>query len=73
MSMGPFNAPEIVLDGFKERPEALTVQGMSVPSALAAQGVDSVTSYDKLFVGTSTGNLHVYAYGEAGGADSVAT
>ena len=26
--MGPFNAPEIVLDGFKERAEALAVQGM---------------------------------------------
>ncbi|RPD61108.1 hypothetical protein L226DRAFT_534756 [Lentinus tigrinus ALCF2SS1-7] len=46
--MGPFNAPEIVLDGFKERPEALAVQG------------------DKLFIGTATGNLHVYTFGEAG-------
>lgn len=26
---------------------------------------------DKLFVGTSTGNLHVYAYGETGGASVV--
>ncbi|KAI0787910.1 hypothetical protein C8Q74DRAFT_1366714 [Fomes fomentarius] len=43
---GPFNAPEIVLDGFKERAEALAVQG------------------DKLYVGTSTGNLHVYTFGE---------
>ncbi|KAI0714450.1 hypothetical protein C8T65DRAFT_644360 [Cerioporus squamosus] len=48
MPVGPFIAPEVVLDGFKERAEALAVQG------------------DKLFVGTSTGNLHVYAYGETG-------
>ncbi|TFK87975.1 hypothetical protein K466DRAFT_662647 [Polyporus arcularius HHB13444] len=48
MPVGPFDAPEIVLDGFKERAEALAVQG------------------DKLFVGTSTGNLHVYTYGETG-------
>ncbi|KAI0749549.1 vacuolar sorting protein 39 domain 2-domain-containing protein [Daedaleopsis nitida] len=44
--MGPFNSPEIVVDGFKERAESLAVQG------------------DKLYIGTSTGNLHVYALGE---------
>ncbi|KAI0324590.1 hypothetical protein GY45DRAFT_1331365 [Cubamyces sp. BRFM 1775] len=44
--MGPFNAPDVVLDGFKERPESLTVQG------------------DRLYIGTSTGNLHIYTFGD---------
>ncbi|TBU49828.1 hypothetical protein BD309DRAFT_850781 [Dichomitus squalens] len=49
---GPFNAPEVVLDGFKERAESLTVHA------------------DRLYIGTSTGNLHVYAFGET--SDSLA-
>ncbi|KAI0833228.1 hypothetical protein BC628DRAFT_1342704 [Trametes gibbosa] len=43
---GPFNPPDVVVEGFKERPESLTVQG------------------DRLYIGTSTGNLHVYAFGD---------
>ncbi|KAI9061003.1 hypothetical protein FKP32DRAFT_1594678 [Trametes sanguinea] len=45
--MAPFNPPEVILDGFKERPESLTVQG------------------DRLYIGTSTGNLHVYTVDES--------
>ncbi|KAH9856486.1 hypothetical protein C2E23DRAFT_865919 [Lenzites betulinus] len=45
---GPFNAPDVVVEGFKERPESLTVQG--------------TCSVSELYVGTSTGNLHVYAF-----------
>ncbi|KAI0649291.1 hypothetical protein C8Q79DRAFT_949834 [Trametes meyenii] len=44
--MAPFNTPDVALDGFKERPESLSVQG------------------DRLYIGTSTGNLHVYTFGE---------
>ncbi|KAI0370322.1 hypothetical protein BV20DRAFT_1121321 [Pilatotrama ljubarskyi] len=44
--MGPFVPPDVVVDGFKERPESLTVQG------------------DRLYIGTSTGNLHVYTFGD---------
>ncbi|KAI0768086.1 hypothetical protein BD413DRAFT_605556 [Trametes elegans] len=47
--MGPFNPPDVVLDGFKERPESLTVQGTCSPPSL--------------YIGTSTGNLHVYTFG----------
>ncbi|EGN98719.1 hypothetical protein SERLA73DRAFT_168336 [Serpula lacrymans var. lacrymans S7.3] len=41
--MAPFDSPSIVLSGFRERAEALHVQG------------------DRLYVGTATGNLHVYS------------
>ncbi|KAH9945272.1 uncharacterized protein BXZ73DRAFT_86791 [Epithele typhae] len=51
---GPFNAPAVVLEGFKERAESLAVQG------------------DKLFVGTSIGNLYVYSFGEGGGPAELA-
>ncbi|GBE87785.1 Vacuolar morphogenesis protein [Sparassis crispa] len=46
--MAPFSAPSVVVRGFKERAEALTVQG------------------DRLYVGTSTGNLHIYTLSAAG-------
>ncbi|KAJ3537551.1 hypothetical protein NM688_g6671 [Phlebia brevispora] len=44
--MAPFLPPNAVISGFKERAEALTVQG------------------DKLYIGTSTGNLHLYSVNE---------
>ncbi|KAM5530078.1 hypothetical protein V8D89_016261 [Ganoderma adspersum] len=47
---GPFNAPEVVLDGFKERAECLAVHA------------------DRLYIGTSTGTLHVYAFGDTSDA-----
>ncbi|KAG2145393.1 uncharacterized protein EDB93DRAFT_1288619 [Suillus bovinus] len=46
--MAPFNPPNTILSGFKERPEALLVQGKR----------------DKLYVGTATGNLFIYEYNE---------
>ncbi|KZT07657.1 uncharacterized protein LAESUDRAFT_742773 [Laetiporus sulphureus 93-53] len=53
--MAPFTSPSIVLTGFKERAESLTVQG------------------DRLYVGTSTGNLHIYALDTvAGGTNQIA-
>ncbi|KAN0132921.1 hypothetical protein V8E53_009286 [Lactarius tabidus] len=41
--MAPFEPPEVVLTGFKDKIEAITLQG------------------DRLYVGTSTGNLSVYS------------
>ena len=57
--MAPFLEPQTILTGFKERAEAVAVQGMihvmrRMTSLMGAAG-------DRLYVGTATGNLHVYA------------
>ncbi|KAH7925859.1 hypothetical protein BV22DRAFT_1064252 [Leucogyrophana mollusca] len=44
--MAPFHPPNVILSGFKERAEALHVQG------------------DRLYIGSATGNLHIYALDE---------
>ncbi|KAH9926823.1 hypothetical protein B0H21DRAFT_138019 [Amylocystis lapponica] len=53
--MAPFASPGIVLSGFKERAESLTVQG------------------NRFYIGTATGNLHVYAYDESNESEQPAT
>ncbi|KAG6916169.1 hypothetical protein DXG01_008142 [Tephrocybe rancida] len=53
--MAPFVQPTSIISGFKEKIDALAVQG------------------DRLYVGTSTGNLHIYSVEEQNDGGEVAT
>jgi hypothetical protein len=57
--MAPFEPPDIVLTGLKERVESLCVQGASSQSDVAAQLICDVG--DRLYIGTANGNLSVYS------------
>lgn len=61
--MAPFNTPTTVLCGFKERPESLLVQG---DSRLPFTGRLLLTGFqgDRLYIGTATGNIHIYDLNE---------
>lgn len=56
---GPFLPPQVVFDGFKERSEALAVQGL-LPILTWVPYSDGKRAGDKLYIGTSTGMVHVY-------------
>ena len=57
--MAPFEPPESVLTGFKERIEALSFQGIN-PIRLACPA-DLCEVGDRLYVGTAYGTLSVYS------------
>ena len=61
--MAPFNTPTTVLSGFKERPESLLVQG---DSRSPFTGCTLLTGFqgDRLYIGTATGNIHIYDLNE---------
>ena len=63
---GPFLPPKVVLDGFKERPEALAIQGLSFPLVHLYCSNGDATG-DKLYIGTSTGAVQVYGLGDEQG------
>src|ERR1700722_1135545 len=56
--MAPFSLPKAVVKAFKEKIDALTVQGM-LHSRCRLLCLIGGTG-DRLYVGTSTGNLHIY-------------
>lgn len=58
--MAPFEPPESVLTGFKERIEALSLQGISF-SVGYARTADLCEEGDRLYVGTAIGSLSVYS------------
>lgn len=60
--MPPFSEPYTILPNFKEKIDSLTVQGKCVQvGLLLAQHIYMILpSGDRLFLGTSTGNLHIY-------------
>jgi hypothetical protein len=58
--MAPFEPPESVLTGFKERIEALSLQGISIQS-VNARTADLCEEGDRLYVGTAIGSLSVYS------------
>ncbi len=57
--MAPFEPPESVITGFKERIEALSLQGIGIQSVTLT--VDLCEEGDRLYVGTAIGNLSVYS------------
>ena len=60
--MAPFESPNVIVSGFKEKAEALVVQGVYLEPALSCQDLsDNDFAGDRLYVGTSTGNLYVYS------------
>lgn len=67
--MAPFVPPNTILSGFKERIESLLVQGKRIHLYTFAYETNTndccilchvLHLGDKLYVGTATGNLHVY-------------
>jgi hypothetical protein len=63
--MAPFELPEIVLTGVKEKIEALSLQGIGIH--LGVPGRLMCVVGDRLYLGTANGNLSVYsAVGPAG-------
>jgi hypothetical protein len=57
--MAPFEPPESVITGFKERIEALSIQGIGIQSI--THTADLCKEGDRLYVGTAIGNLSVYS------------
>lgn len=62
--MAPFEPPNAIVSGFKEKAEALVVQGMSFRPRLHNVKANTYLG-DRLYVGTSIGNLHVYSLDES--------
>lgn len=58
--MAPFASPQSVVSGFKERVEAVTVQGALGGFAFKQITHACIYSGGKLYLGTAVGNLHVY-------------
>jgi hypothetical protein len=61
--MAPFELPNAIISGFKEKAEALVVQGMYF-EPFHIDRADQLVG-DRLYVGTSTGNLHIYGLDES--------
>ncbi|KAJ6570100.1 hypothetical protein DFH09DRAFT_1465283 [Mycena vulgaris] len=57
--MAPFEPPTAVVSGFREKIESLTVQGKDL-SRSSSPGASPDELGDRLYVGTSTGNLSIY-------------
>lgn len=64
---GPFLPPRVVLDGFKERPEALAIQGLFIVW-IRVFFLTGKRAGDKLYIGTSTGTVHMYALSDEQGS-----
>ena len=65
---GLIEQPKVILSGFKERAECLTVQGMFVTSfAVHACMLKPMSVGDRLYIGTSIGSLHIYKYEDTDG------
>ena len=57
--MAPFTEPLPLINGFKERIDALHVNGMNLVQVTSNEGIHSSIG-DRLFIGTNLGNLHIY-------------
>lgn len=58
--MPPFSEPYTILPNFKEKIDSLTVQGKCVGFPISILIYMILPSGDRLFLGTSTGSLHIY-------------
>jgi hypothetical protein len=65
--MPPFEPPESLLTGFKERVEALSLQGIKTWSLVSFLRWLACDVGDRLYVGTANGNLSVYSVIETAG------
>jgi hypothetical protein len=63
--MAPFEPPDIVLTGLKERVDSLSLQGTVSQSGMAAQL--TCDTGDRLYVGTAAGTLSVYSVTSSSG------
>jgi len=61
--MPPFSTPKIVISGLKERFESLTIQGEAHRAAVVFM-INLAFAADRLYLGSSTGNLHIYGLSE---------
>jgi len=61
--MPPFLTPKIVISGLKERFESLTIQGEAHRDAVVFI-INPAFVADRLYLGSSTGNLHIYGLSE---------
>lgn len=59
--MPPFEHPNIIVSGFKEKAEAFVVQGRFSMFAVIGPYLTEFPG-DRLYVGTSVGNLHIYSF-----------
>jgi hypothetical protein len=59
--MAPFDHPKVVLSGLKEKIDSLVLQGLFY-SFRSCGPLTYVRIDDKLYLGTATGNLHVYSF-----------
>jgi Vam6/Vps39-like protein vacuolar protein sorting-associated protein 39 len=58
--MAPFTSPKVVISGLKERFDSSLVNGKSTSVILDLSDLTSTFIADKLYLGSSTGNLHIY-------------
>ncbi len=57
--MAPFEPPSVALHGFKERIDAISIQGR-LPCQAVVRVRAHDTAGDRVYLGTSTGNLYIY-------------
>jgi hypothetical protein len=57
--MPPFEPPEVLLTGFKDKIEALSLQGISIE--LLVPTLLTCDVGNRLYIGTGNGNLSVYS------------
>ena len=62
--MAPFTSPKVVISGLKEKFDSLLVHGKSTSAVLYLLDLTSASIADRLYLGSSTGSLHIYNLNE---------
>lgn len=65
--MAPYQNPVEILNGFKERVDSVCAQGTQILYETQTYIEASCASGDRLYIGTGTGNLHIYGLDETPG------
>lgn len=62
--MAPFKSPKVVISGLKEKIDSLLVHGKSTSAVFHLFDLNSASIADRLYLGSSTGSLHIYNLNE---------
>jgi len=62
--MAPFTSPKVVISGLKEKFDSLLVHGKSELTTSTILYLLFTSIADRLYLGSSTGNLHIYNLNE---------
>lgn len=62
--MAPFTSPQVVISGLKDKFDSLLVHCKSTSIVLRLSDLTFTSIADRLYLGSSNGNLHIYNLNE---------